>query len=642
MMAGITTYTFTSYKWASKKDATLCDGKTDGWVCDKQAYEETYSEGRYDAQGLPYMWGVDVKKSTSGAGATSVLEFTDVRRITVNFCQNTKKGKGVIYFQIGDNTPQSIKINNPTDGKGQYNRDSVISFSTPQSGKIKFWVNCTENAIYINTISIRSASGGSSVFNTATYQLVTDIAQLQDKDQIIFGVNKEGVNYIMGYYDEWESVNNIHAIKGRYSDDRNTVEPDDRAIYTLHITELNGQKAYIIQDELRYEEAYLVASGGQTKNRLALWTDVVSEKSYGNYGYWNIEVGTSNEAVVTNLGNSKSKIVQYNSADNLFACYESRSQTDICLYRRVEAVGDLAAIVAPFVNFGTTIKTSDKRTITVNANKLDQDITVSLQKGDVFSVSSELLDRDGDVLTISYTDLAAAGHYVDTLILKAGEIETRVAIVLNRINPMSIGEAVHQEDHAVVYLNEVIVTKKYNNYVYVRDETGSMLLFDRGEEGKRYASKVDEGNHLTGVTGRFVNYYGVPEISLSEQFKYDNNEGVEPEQAPAQIDSADVCRYLVLENVVINDWTTLIYNNQEYAYADKFNLQNFTKGTPTRVYVIVSYDYDVVTLYIVKQELATGIGQTEAQHENCIVLRDGVMMVETRDGLYTLQGEKIF
>ena len=288
MMAGITTYTFTSVNWTSKIDATVCDGKTDGWVCDKAATEYS-NPGHVAADGSIYSLGVGVKTGTSGAGATSVLEFTDVRRITVNFCQNSSKGRGTIYLQVGDNTPQTIVVTKPAaSGEGVWNRDSVISFSTPQSGKIKFWVNCTENAIYINTISIRSASGGSSVFNTATYQLVTDIAQLQDKDQIIFGVNKEGVNYIMGYYDEWESVNNIHAIKGRYSDDRNTVEPDDRAIYTLHITELNGQKAYIIQDELRYEEAYLVASGGQTKNRLALWTDVVSEKSYGNYGYWNI------------------------------------------------------------------------------------------------------------------------------------------------------------------------------------------------------------------------------------------------------------------------------------------------------------------------------------------------------------------
>ena len=119
------------------------------------------------------------------------------------------------------------------------------------------------------------------------------------------------------------------------------VDADESAIYTLRITELNGQKAFIFQDELRYEEAYLVASGGKTKNRLAVWTDVVDEKTYGNHGYWAIAIENGGEAVITNLGNSLSKIIQYNASNNptLFSCYQDRSQTPVCLYRRTEAIG---------------------------------------------------------------------------------------------------------------------------------------------------------------------------------------------------------------------------------------------------------------------------------------------------------------
>ena len=197
LFAGVTTYTFTSLKWASKVGATVCDGTTDGWISNKDATE--YNAGRLDAQGRLYSCGVGVKTGTSGAGATSVITFEDVRRITFNFCQNSSKGRGTIYVQIGENEPLSIKVNKPaTSGEGVYNRDSIISLETPQSGKIKFWVECTENAIYINTISIRSASGGSSVFTMDTYQLVTSVDQLQDSDQVIFGVAQDGVNYITG------------------------------------------------------------------------------------------------------------------------------------------------------------------------------------------------------------------------------------------------------------------------------------------------------------------------------------------------------------------------------------------------------------------------------------------------------------
>ena len=439
LRAGVTTYTFTSIKWASKVGATACDGKTDGWVCDKEASE--YNAGRIYADQSLHMAGVSVKTGTSGAGCTSVLSFEDVRQVTVNFCQNASKGRGTIYVQVGQTT-DSIVVTKPASGQGDLNRDSVISFATPVSGKIKLWVTCKENAININTITIRSGAGGSTVFTMDTYQLVTDVEQLEDSDQVIFGVYKEGVNYIMGYYDEMESVNNIHAIKGRYSADRTQVDQDERAIYTLHITDLNGQKAYIFQDELRYEEAYLVASGGSTKNRLALWTDVVSEKSYGNYGYWTITIENGGEAVITNLGNSLAKIIQYNASNNptLFACYQDRSQTPVCLYRRVEAIGDIAAIVAPMVNFGTTTETSGARTVQINANRLTEDITVTHTNA-VFSLSSDRLDRDGDALTISY-NTTQAGHYTDTLTFTSGSITTQALVLLQLEGTKTIAEAV--------------------------------------------------------------------------------------------------------------------------------------------------------------------------------------------------------
>lgn len=645
LTAGVTTYTFTSKEWKSKVGATVCDGTTDGWKSDKDGYE--YMTGRTAADGRLYSQGVSVKKSTSGSGATSVLSFEDVRRVTVNFCQNASDGRGAIYVQVGEHTPDSIVVAKPASGQGIYNRDSVIALETPLTGKIKFWVTCTANAININSISIRSSSGGSSPFTMDTYQLVTDVAQLEDSDQVIFGVYKEGVNYIMGYYDEYESVNNIHAITGRYSSDRSQVDADDRAIYTLRMSDLNGQKAFIFQDELRYEEAYLVASGGQTKNRLALWTHVYDEGTYGNYGYWDISIENGGEAVITNLGNSKAKIIQYNANNNptLFACYADRSQTPVCLYRRVEAMGDIPAIVAPLVNFGTTIEPSDSRTIAINANRLEADISVSLKQGEVFSISSALLDRDGDDLTLTF-NAPNAGHYVDTLILRSGDVETRVAVLLNRINPMTVAEVVTQDDYTQVYLKPVVVTKKYDKYVYVRDETGSMLLFDRGdgESGKRYAADTKAGDVLSGVTGRFVNYFGVPELSLTAQFKTDSHGMVEPETAPDIIDSTYVCCYIQLTPVVIEDNTSLTYKGKTYAYEDKFNQQPFTKQTETTVTCIVSYDHNVVTLYIVSQGAYNpqGIGDIEnPMRQGRLFLRDGVIFVETEKGMFSLTGEPL-
>ena len=640
MTAGITTYTFTSKAWASKVGATPCDGTTDGWVSDKEASE--YMTGRLDAEGRLYSQGVSVKTGSSGAGATSVLEFTDVRRITFNFCQNSSDGRGTIFVQVGENEPKSIVVTKPaTSGSGVYNRDSIVLFETPQTGKIKFWVECTKNAININTISIRSASGGSSPFTMATYQLVTDEEQLKDSDQIIIGVAQANVNYIMGYFDESVSSNNIHAIKGKYNTERTQVEPDDRAIYTLHKTTLNNATAYYIQDEIRYETAYLVASGGQTKNRLALWDKLVDEKTYGNYGYWDIKIENGQEAVITNLGNSKSKIIQYNASNNptLFSCYESKgAQTPVCIYRRVEAMGDVTAIIAPMVNFGATTATSGAHTIEVNANRLSEDITASLTDGSVFSLSATTLDRDGDNLTISYFS-NTAGHYTDTLVLRSGETETRVLVMLQLLAPISVAEAVHMPDYSLVYLNDVVITKKYDMNIYIRDETGSMLIFDRGNV---YGQGLKAGDPLSGVMGRMLNYYGVPELSPTEAFSVGKNIEVEPETAPDVIDSADVCRYILLESAVIQN-NTLTYKGLSYTIEDKFNIKP-TEGVAMRTYVIVSYDWNVVTLYIVKQEASPGQGIDSVlpQLENKVILRNGIMYISTERGLYTLEGKQVF
>ena len=649
LLAGVTTYTFTSATWGSKVGATVCDGITDGWTCDRAGSE--YATGRMDAQGRLYSQGVGVKTGTTGAGCTSVLEFEQVRRVTVNFCQNSSKGRGTIHVQVGNNEPLNLTVNKPAQsGQGVYNRDSILTFDTPQTGKIKFWVDCTENGIYINSLTIRSATGGSSVFTMDTYQLVTDINQLRDSDQVIFGVHKPGVNYIMGYYDEWESVNNIHAIKAHYSADRMQVDPDERAIYTLRIAEIGGRTAYVFQDELRYEQAYLVASGGKTKNRLALWTDVVDPDTYGNYGFWDIQIEQGGEAVITNLGNSLAKIIQYNAANNptLFACYQDRSQTPVCLYRCVPAMGDIEAIVAPFVNFGTTIETSGAQTIQINANRLTQDISVTHTNPEVFTLSADLLDRDGDNLTVTY-DLSAqaepqAGIYADTLVFTSGNVRAEAIVLLHLLRPLTVEQAVRSDDHAEVYLNPVQVTKKYDNYIYVRDNTGSMLLFDRGdgETGKRYGADLKAGDQLSGVTGRFINYFGVPEISPSEQFKVGQNTEVMPEQAGETIDSTDVCRYMVLDSVYVTSWTSLTYRGKEYAVSNKFKLPSFDTDCYTRAYVIVSYDHDLVTLYIIRQEpypdLHDATDNTTSLPDARVFMRDGVLFIRTASGTYTLHG----
>ena len=240
--AGITTYTFTSVDWKSNPSG--------GWVSDKdgQSYETSTNPN--------FQNGVKVTSGYSGAGATSVNTFNKVRRVTLNYATTTS-GKGSFRIQVGENAPIDTAVTITTA-----NKDLTIVLPETQTGKINFQVNCTKNSIYLYQISIRSEDGIAPAFTQDSYKLVTNISQLKDSDQIIIGVHKDGVNKIMGYFDEGVSQNNIHAINGQYNADRTTVAANDEAIYTLRTATNKGKSCFYIQDELRYELAYLVASGG--------------------------------------------------------------------------------------------------------------------------------------------------------------------------------------------------------------------------------------------------------------------------------------------------------------------------------------------------------------------------------------------
>ena len=612
--AGITTYQFTSKSWASKVGASSTDKQMDGWISDKDGYE--YMTGRTDAEGRLYSQGVSVKKSTSGAGATSVREFTDVRRITFNFCLNSSSGRGAIYVQVGENEPDSIVIHKPaTSGSGVYLRDSVVNYTTPESGKIRFWIRCSENAINLNSITIRSAEGGTNPFTVDSYQLVTSEAQLSDSDQIIIGVHQAGVNYIMGYFDEDISQNNIHAIRGKYTPDRLEVDENDYAIYTLRKGETSkGAAAWYIQDELRYEEAYLVASGGQSKNRLALWNHLYDDKTYGDYGYWDIEVAMDGKATIKNLGRSKGIYLQYNAVNNptLFSCYESMSQTPVAIYRRVAAIGDVPGIAAKMLNMGDQLLPADGAAeglanMMVNANRLTEDIAVSLRHGAPFSLDVNTLDRDGDRLAVRFS-ATEPGLYIDTLVFRSGEVTEEAPVMLNVVRPLRVAEAVREEDFTMVYLNDVVVTKKYDTYIFVRDLTAevpaSMLIYDAGDgTGHRYGAGLKNGDVLHGVIGRVRNYFGVPELIPTESWTQQSAVQCEPEEVTA-IDSADGCRYVRIVSPVMNGTVTL--EGVTLPLVDKFDT-GIIDGAAVTTDVVVFISWDELELWVVTQTMATDV-----------------------------------
>ena len=330
-----TVYTFVSTEWKSKVGTVVCDGKTDGWTCDKSASD--YAEGRTDAAGRLYSQGVGVKTGTTGAGATSVLEFKGIKRIVVNFCQNSSKGVGAINMKVGTGEKQSYAIARPAvSGSGMYNRDTIFVFNG-ESGRVSFSVDCTQNGIYINTITIYAENGSEDNPDVSTkiFKIISSQAELKDGDEVMFGLKDTSLPYVMGVFDEYVSRNNIGVVSAKYNADHTVVNEIPEAVYTVETYE--GGVAF-----WDCTGGCLVASGGNpnrgNNNYLTVWDKYVSE-SYGDYGVWDVTVNDDMTMKVKSRGVSRSNIIMYNpnqmAGRKIFACYaDTTSYTRVSIYKR--------------------------------------------------------------------------------------------------------------------------------------------------------------------------------------------------------------------------------------------------------------------------------------------------------------------
>ena len=125
-----TTYTFTSKSWG---DAT------NSWTSGKDGNELTSNRG------------VKIQADKDGANAKTNVSFTNVSKVVVTYSTNASKGTGSIDIKIGDNTAISQNV---TKTGGTTDRTLEYTVSPSQSGAITITVNCSQNSIYIKSISI--------------------------------------------------------------------------------------------------------------------------------------------------------------------------------------------------------------------------------------------------------------------------------------------------------------------------------------------------------------------------------------------------------------------------------------------------------------------------------------------------------
>lgn len=135
----IATSTFNSKSWGTT------NGSDFQWTSNKAGNGFTANQG------------VQITTGSTGANATTKVSFTNITKIEIQYCTNSKAGKGSISVQVGSGTTKSFSVSAPSSG-GTTLKTTTLNYATPETGTIKLSVSCTTNSVYVYSVTITTSS----------------------------------------------------------------------------------------------------------------------------------------------------------------------------------------------------------------------------------------------------------------------------------------------------------------------------------------------------------------------------------------------------------------------------------------------------------------------------------------------------
>ena len=138
---------------------------------------------------------------------------------------------------------------------------------------------------------------------------------------------------------------------------------------------------------------------------------------------------------------------------------------------------------------------------------------------------------------IGYALEDRASFYISSL----SNVDAGVALAANIAEFIELADT----ENEVLILGEVAVTYQNGANIYVRDNSGSLLIYDFDYQNAGYVN----GDRLTGVKGKFKNYNGLPEMVDATLPAAVAGDAV----APRAISIADLATAGLSEYVVINE-----------------------------------------------------------------------------------------
>ena len=120
-------------------------------------------------------------------------------------------------------------------------------------------------------------------------------------------------------------------------------------------------------------------------------------------------------------------------------------------------------------------------------------------------------------------------------------------------------------ENEVVILNEVAVTYQNGANIYVRDNSGSLLIYDFDYQNAGYVN----GDRLVGVKGKYKDYNGLPEMVDATLPAAKAGEAIAPRAiSVADLATAELSEYVVLNEVKFTEVFAFTAENRNATVAD--------------------------------------------------------------------------
>lgn len=284
---------------------------------------------------------------------------------------------------------------------------------------------------------------------TVTYNAVKDPALLTDGAKVFFGTSKEGEDYIMGFYSEEISKNNIKGVSATYGENRHTVTAELAYAYTV---QREGDYIIFIDQDGNYLRPI-----SDSKLR--------SSTTLDNQAKWTISAINQDDATVEvkNAGFSSRYI--YNNCQgtneifNIYQGYDPSYLAKTILYANTapewedRVLDSWMTVDTTTLDWGqmepdTTYASDenwkdwgDARRFTLSFNDLTDDITLTLTGSETFYCGTELIKKDAKnpVEITVYWETDEVGVYTGQLTLSTATEGVEDIIINLRAEAVPMG-----------------------------------------------------------------------------------------------------------------------------------------------------------------------------------------------------------